>query len=57
VELLAEDQYVGYGAIALLRNLMEATVPIEGTCGVEEEEGVCKEMVEEFAKLSHTKKV
>jgi hypothetical protein len=37
VELLAEDWYMGYGAIALLRSGMKATVPMEGTCGPQEE--------------------
>jgi hypothetical protein len=57
VELLGEDRYVGYSAIALLQSGMKATVPMEGTCGPEEEEVVRREMVGEFARLNHTKRV
>jgi hypothetical protein len=45
VGLLAEDWWVSHSAIALLRNSMKATVPLEGTCKPEEEEAIRKEMV------------
>jgi hypothetical protein len=57
VELLAEDRWVSHGAIALLRNSMKATVPLEGTCKPKEEEAIRKDMVTEFAQLPHSQKV
>jgi hypothetical protein len=43
--------------IALLRNLLKAMVPLEGTCKPKEEEVIRKEMVAEFALLPQKQRV